>query len=221
MGFAFGAYYGQAEPQTVTQIVTEYKTEYVPHIITQVLEVERVVMEEVEVEKIVEVPIELREFESVEELRAWLAIDDTNTVLRFVGSINLDRYDCEDFAFQLIKNARQDGYDVYFQFIKTYTRPDTGEYIYDHALNSTIIGNDIYLIEPQTDEFWRAAYMDEVGSIIWHSYSPPAITFIPYVASSGDDNDDEEEDNNSKPPKKPKGDRKWIGLDDFFITQNR
>lgn len=75
-----------------------------------------------------------RQFTSVEELKAWLASNDINE-REYIP----DTYDCDDFAQDLMKAALEDGYLVSTELWSI------------HMLNSTIIGNDIYTIEPQTD----------------------------------------------------------------------
>jgi hypothetical protein len=81
-----------------------------------------------------------KEFESLDALKAWLAQDDTDHTIYIFGSGCLANYDCDDYATALVYNALQDGYSV------------STEIAGDHMMNSTIIGNEIYLIEPQTDE---------------------------------------------------------------------
>lgn len=83
-----------------------------------------------------------KEFESLDALKAWLAQDDTDHAIYIFGSGCLKNYDCDDYAVALVYNALQDGYSV------------STEIAGDHMMNSTIIGNEIYLIEPQTDEAW-------------------------------------------------------------------
>ena len=83
-----------------------------------------------------------KEFESLDALKAWLAQDDTDHAIYIFGSGCLKNYDCDDYAVALVYNALQDGYSV------------STEIVDDHMMNSTIIGNEIYLIEPQTDEVW-------------------------------------------------------------------
>jgi hypothetical protein len=83
-----------------------------------------------------------KEFESLDTLKAWLAQDDTDHAIYIFGSGCLTNYDCDDYAVALAYNALQDGYSV------------STEIAGDHIMNSTIIGNEIYLIEPQTDEAW-------------------------------------------------------------------
>jgi hypothetical protein len=89
-----------------------------------------------------------REFESLDELKAWLAEDDSNTTLYIFGSGCIANYDCDDFAAALVYNALCDGYAVSLQIEG------------NHMLNSTVIGNEIYFIEPQTDEVWLWGYRD-------------------------------------------------------------
>jgi hypothetical protein len=81
-----------------------------------------------------------KEFESLDALKAWLAQDDTDHTIYIFGSGCLANYDCDDYAVALVYNALQGGYSI------------STEIVGDHMMNSTIIGNDIYLIEPQTDE---------------------------------------------------------------------
>ena len=76
----------------------------------------------------------LRQFTSVEELEAWLTGNDIDKreYIEFT-------YDCDDFAQDLMIAALEDGYLVSTELWSC------------HMLNSTIIGNDIYTIEPMTD----------------------------------------------------------------------
>lgn len=108
------------------------------------------VIQYVEVEK--EVPLELREFASEEELAEWLVADKTNEI-----PYMKDIFECENFARSLMKHALNDGNYMSFQVLKNYTRPETNEFTEGpHAINSTIIGNYVYFIDPQTDEYWIA-----------------------------------------------------------------
>jgi hypothetical protein len=89
-----------------------------------------------------------REFESVDELKAWLAQDDTDSTLYIFGSGCVSTYDCDDYATALVYNALCDGYLVSTQIDD------------NHMLNSTIIGNNIYYIEPQNDNVWLWGHRD-------------------------------------------------------------
>ncbi|MDH5695994.1 MAG: hypothetical protein OEZ00_05250 [Dehalococcoidia bacterium] len=106
--------------------------------------VDRVVIKEVVVEK----PIELCEFTSLEELKTWLAEDDTDEYVHLVAGKDgvcrqSDKYDCDDYAFQLQRRAAESGFLMSVVIIQKQGKP--------HMINLTCIGNDIYYIEPQTD----------------------------------------------------------------------
>jgi len=80
----------------------------------------------------------LKKFSSIQDLSGWL--DSNHTEMHSYSS----KYDCDDFALELVRAAREDGYLV-------------GLYMEDdHVMNFSVIGNSIYIIEPQTDEtyFW-------------------------------------------------------------------
>ena len=126
-----------SKPETVVEKQIEYQIGYV--------DVIREVVKEVTVEK----PTEQREFSSKEELEEWLAEDDdVETVFFFVADSGTERssneYDCDDFALDLQSRASKDG----FLMSVTITRKQ-GQY---HMINLVTIGNDVYYIEPQTDE---------------------------------------------------------------------
>jgi hypothetical protein len=89
-----------------------------------------------------------KEFGSVDELKAWLAEDDTDSTIYLFGAGSISSYDCDDYATALVYNALADGYLVSLQIEG------------NHMLNSTVIGNSIYYIEPQTDEVWLWGYRD-------------------------------------------------------------
>lgn len=142
VGYQVGAYHARQtfEPQVVT--------EYVP-LPPEIIEVEVVKEVPVEVEVIKEVPIKLREFESLRELKDWLANDDLDShlVLRATrdGYIDL-RGPCDHLALELQRRAIEQGYLMSTQILKL------GSGL--HMMNSTVIGNDIYFIEPLTDRVW-------------------------------------------------------------------
>ena len=163
--FCWGLVYSKItmEPEVVIWTVTKDVSHYVEIPKVEVVEkfvekkvVEQVpVIEYVEVEK--EVPAKLKQFESEEELVEWLHIDKTDE-LPYIK----DLFECENFARTLMRHALEDGYYMSFQVLKNYRRPDTKEFIEGpHAINSTIIGNYIYFIEPQTDNFWVAYALEK------------------------------------------------------------
>jgi hypothetical protein len=162
--FCWGLVYGKINmvPETVVRTVTKDVSRYTEVPVVEVVEkvVEKKVIEQVpvieyvEVEK--EVPVELKQFASEEALVAWLHVDSTDG-LTYIK----DLFECENYAQTLIRHAQAEGYHMSFQVLKNYTRPDTKEFIKGpHAINSTIIGNDIYFIDPQTDDFWVAYVLE-------------------------------------------------------------
>ncbi|MBA7716833.1 hypothetical protein ES703_125914 [subsurface metagenome] len=77
---------------------------------------------------------DVREFSSVEELKEWLAQDDTDEIPFVEGT-----FDCDDFARTLFYRAFYDGYIIGY-----YTHGT-------HARNICFIGEDFYSIEPSYD----------------------------------------------------------------------
>lgn len=107
----------------------------------------------------------LRYFESTDELKAFLEESDVDQRIYIAAEQDFRNYDCEDFAIALRDAALSKGFHMNIQALWRYRRPDTGELITTggsegHALNSAIINNELYFIEPQTDAFWLAAYLD-------------------------------------------------------------
>jgi len=92
----------------------------------------------------------LREFRSVAELELWLSIDDTDKLEWVEGS-----QDCDDYARILTNNALREGYILGFF---SETTIEGGEIVEQHAMNITFIDDEIYIIEPQNDYYWFAAY---------------------------------------------------------------
>ena len=111
----------------------------------------------------------LNQFGSLSELKAWLASDNTDSHTYIPTT-----FDCDDFALLLIERAKADGYQMYLQTLyydlydglwlsfKYYNYKISGYYGFDayHAMNSVIIGNSVYFIEPQTDEVFFVCYVD-------------------------------------------------------------
>lgn len=144
--------------ETITEYVEVEKpvTKYV--IVEKPIYIERIVEVETikEVEIIVEVPIELRDFESVEELREWLTKECTFT-------LSGKDIDCDNYALELQQRGLKDGYLLNFEAIL----PDEYNKLFKklkidglHAMNSAIIGNTFYYIEPQTREIAWGGFLD-------------------------------------------------------------
>ncbi len=83
-------------------------------------------------------------FGTLWELRTWLAQDDTDTNPEHLTQG--EEPDCDDYALTLQKHALQDGYIVSARFVDS-----DGDGLLDHAMNTALIGNKVYSIEPQTD----------------------------------------------------------------------
>lgn len=158
--YSLGIHIGQAtfEPKVVTETIVQTVTEY--QTVEKIVYVDKPVVEYVD--KIVEVPQKLRQFEGLNELEEWLEqnpIDHTKLIYDHgLG-------DCDDYALELIKSANKDGYEMWFQVLHhPYRQPYTNKLLTkksaDHAICSVIIGNELYYIEPQTDEAWLAGYID-------------------------------------------------------------
>ncbi len=156
--FFLGAYVGQrtSEPEVITEVryvempVKVY--EVVEKEVKRVVEVE--VIKEVEVEVIKEVPMGVREFDSLDELTQFLEIDDTDShiILRPIrgssGQISFENI-CDHYALQLQRQALEAGYLMSTEIIKN-----------NHMINCAVTGNEIYFIEPQTDEVWLWGYRE-------------------------------------------------------------
>lgn len=120
---------------------------------------------EKEVEKKVKeyvTPAPLREFSSAEELRDWcekhmavLLVPDARGVIDLRTPTPNIKADCDDYAERLQRMAIADGYLMSEQLVydgKLFGVPVTPEKGY-HTGNMTIIGNDVYFIEPQPSIF--------------------------------------------------------------------
>ena len=136
----------------------------VPLEIVKEVEVEVEVIKEVEVVK--EVPIKLRHFESVQELKDWLRQVDGRIRLRAnsEGIIHL-RGVCEDVAMCLQDRAIEDGYKMSVEMLsRDEYRKWYGEWLNEgrmHAVNSAITGNEVWFIDFSSDKVWLAAYLDD------------------------------------------------------------
>ena len=98
------------------------------------VEPQQVIEREVHIEFI---PVELREFEDEAELAKFL--NERDRTVYFTGYADLTHYD--NFAQDLVKQARTLGFDVWLH-------PNDN-------LCMTTIGEDAYLIDASTNEYWR------------------------------------------------------------------
>ena len=161
--FCAGVYIGQVtfKPQVI--IEPKIQTKFIDRVIH--IPVEKVVEKEIyiPVEKVVVQDIEtykpLRHFQDLDELEGWLGQE-----VLFVGIDVVDertgkfikRWECADYAIRLQEKALKDGYIMSFEVIhhSEYNRLFKQKIPYgsSHAINSVIIGNEIYYSEPQNHE---------------------------------------------------------------------
>lgn len=121
---------------------------------------------EVPVEVIREVPVKLRWFESIEELKTWLGQIDKLPISLKPNPDGVTQLwgACEDVAIFLQDRAEEDGYKMSIEmlgeseYFKWYgERLDEGQL---HAINSAIIGNEVWFIDLWGDKVWPAVYLD-------------------------------------------------------------
>ena len=169
--FCAGGYIGQVifKPQVI--IEPEIRTKFIDRVIP--IPVEKVVEKEIyiPVEKVVVQNIEtykpLRHFQDLYELERWLGQE-----VLFVGIDVVDertgkfikRWECVDYAIRLQEKALEDGYIMSFEVIHHSEHNSLFKqkipYGSSHAINSVIIGNEIYYIEPQNHEI---AFVTNIG----------------------------------------------------------
>jgi len=144
--FCSGVAYGQTtvKPHILTQ------TEYVPRYIVEEVDV----IQEVQVTKEV-YPTEFRQFESQEELGKWQAKHYLE--LQELGKRN--NWICVDYALEMQRIAWRDGYLMSIE-----TLIDKGGNT-GHMINSTVIGDDIIFLEPQSTTNWVGGVRGNVGVV--------------------------------------------------------
>ena len=123
------------------------------------------IMKEIEVP--VEIPVVLKDWDSLESLEEFLINDDTEKTVIIIadseGKIIFDNQ-CEEYALQLRDRAMATGMYLsvaalhpkeYEKWYSKQAKPN--QY---HAICIAVIGNELWYIEPQTDEHWLALYLD-------------------------------------------------------------
>ena len=135
------------------RVVETHTVEYIEKPVTEVKYIDR----------FKSVPVELRNFSSLEELKQWLKDRKNVTTVRFQSpDTNID---CDDYALEMQQKALTDGYTMSFQIIES----DKYNSLFKssklppntlHAINLAVIANNAYYIEPQTDEIAFAAHLD-------------------------------------------------------------
>lgn len=116
------------------------------------------------VETVKEVPVyvmrdkQLADFESRSALIEWLTSDSTNRQTWIAES-----FDCDDFAYQLQTSAEQAGYHLSAipispaDYLELFKEPLQYDF---HVMNLARIGNNLYLVEPQTDLVSYYGFLD-------------------------------------------------------------
>ena len=141
------------EPTVESRLVARHTVEYVEKPVTEVKYVERVMR----------MPAEYRNFETLEELRGWLALNAVSAGV-YLQAPGME-IDCDDYALELQRKALNDGFIISFEIIgrseykNLFGAPlPTNSSL--HAINLAIVGNGIYYIEPQTAEVVFVANLD-------------------------------------------------------------
>jgi len=173
--FCAGGYLGQATFKP--QVIVDHEIRTIDRIIEKVTYepietvIEKVVYKPVETTVIqrIEAPTPLSRFQNLDELKQWLGnigvLDIRFDVVDEEISQRVQRFDCDDYAIRLQEKAMRDGYMMSFEVIHPieYNALFKQKRIQDgaiHAINSVILRNKVYYIEPQTREVVFAAYLD-------------------------------------------------------------
>ena len=108
-----------------------------------------------------EIPVQFRYFDSERELAEFLEQDDTDSVIRFVSQADFS-YDCDDYARALRRRALEQGFLMSLQLVSDgeIFGVKVSDFAGPHMGNLSMIGNDIYYIEPSTDEFCLVTAVD-------------------------------------------------------------
>jgi len=173
--FCAGGYVGQVtfKPQVIVDHEIRTIDKVIERVVYEPVErvVETVVHEPIEeaIVKYVATPEPLRRFQNLDELEQWLeniwVLDIGFDVVDKETSQRIKRFDCEDYAIRLQGKALRDGYIMSFEVIRSveYNALFNQQQIPNsaiHAINSVILGNEVYYIEPQTYEIVFVAYLD-------------------------------------------------------------
>ena len=116
------------------------------------------------IEQVKKIPLELRNFNNLEELVQWLCEVEMKTTTVYFHSPN-NTIDCDDYAIALQQRALTDGYLMSLDITETseynglFKNSELPPHSL-HAINLVIIDKDAYYIEPQTDEVVFAVHLD-------------------------------------------------------------
>lgn len=142
LAFLMGKTVGQPEIEartvTVAEPVIQEALVYVERIVREPYYIIQKVPVYVTRTEYIEVTRELKPFESWHELQVWLANN-------YVKDAIADR--CVDTALELCQRAWRDGYQMSTELWGDENREG-------HMINSTVIGDNIYFIEPSSTFSW-------------------------------------------------------------------
>jgi hypothetical protein len=147
-------------------------------VVTVNVTTERIITNNVTVERVVtnNVTVEPKQFPSLEALKEFLALDNSDKVVYLIvntsGVASLNGI-CEDRAFHLQEVAKKQGFVLETELL---TKPECyqyNEYLKfsddtlanmpdknSHMILKAIIGNAIYFIEPSNDSVWHPYNLD-------------------------------------------------------------
>jgi len=155
------------EPYPVVEYVDRWHTQ----IVTEEKEVE--VIKETIKEKIVYQYIPQSDWESVDELKAWLKEDEAPLIIKADASGNINfNGQCEDVAFQARDRAYQVGKWLDTEILSRAECIKYQKYLpgnaYSlgandgHYLNKAVINNEVWYVQVDTDTIWLAYYLDPI-----------------------------------------------------------
>jgi hypothetical protein len=159
--FCFGVAYGQTLPEIKVKHIVDTRTlthyvdnpveivKFIPQVqeIIREVEVEKVLT----VERIIERPVELTDFNSLEELQEFVeGCAPAEFTANADGKIYLDRQ-CTVNAEAMVKQAITKGKYLSYQILD-YDQAKS------HAVVQAWIGDSIYFIEPLTKRIWFNSY---------------------------------------------------------------
>jgi len=154
-------YERQHTPPVIVDRIVEKRVD-VPDVIVKTV----IVKEEmpVEVEKIVNVPITLRDWDSVAQLKQFLAQDRTDkTVVSQTGYNGKEYYPCYTHATMLRDNALRAGFYLETEILTQEECYSFRDYVVcdpettqKHDVCKARIKDEIWLVEPQSDSVWFA-----------------------------------------------------------------
>jgi predicted nuclease with TOPRIM domain len=107
-------------------------------------------------------PLTNKTVPTIEELKAWLKEDPTNTI-----AYNVPNFVCGDYAVMLAFHAKLMGWDMGVVAVLG-RKADGSEF--NHAFNAIICREGLVYVEPQTDEVWWYSGHSEIQPGGWYKY---------------------------------------------------